>query len=161
MSLSITAAVAGDVPLILDLIRGLADYERLSHEVIATEDALRRTLFGDSPAAEVLIAHLDQQPAGFALYFSSYSTFLARPGIYLEDLFVYSDLRGRGIGRALLARVARLAVERECGRLEWSVLDWNEPALRFYRSLGARPMSEWTVQRLSGEILAALAAEAR
>lgn len=161
MSLRITAAVDGDIPLILDLIRGLAEYERLSHEVIATEDALRRTLFGDRPAAEVLIAHLDGEPAGFALFFPSYSTFLARPGIYLEDLFVYPALRGRGIGRALLARVAQRAVERGRGRLEWSVLDWNEPALRFYRSLGARAMSEWTVQRLSGETLTELAAEVR
>lgn len=161
MTLHIATAVAGDVPLILDLIRGLAEYERLSHEVVATEDTLRRTLFGDSPGAEVLVAHLDQAPAGFALFFPSYSTFLARPGIYLEDLFVYPALRGRGIGRALLARVAQCAVERGCGRLEWSVLDWNEPALRFYRGLGAQPMSEWTVQRLTGETLISLAAEAR
>lgn len=160
MSLRIVAATAVDVPLILDLIRGLAAYEQLSHDVVATEAALNATLFGQQPAAEVLIAHLDEAPAGFALFFPNYSTFLGRPGIYLEDLFVYPELRGRGVGRALLARVARLAVDRGCGRLEWSVLDWNEPALRFYRSLGAQPMHEWTVQRLSGETLARLATTA-
>ncbi|HKY90370.1 MAG TPA: GNAT family N-acetyltransferase, partial [Nevskiaceae bacterium] len=124
-----------DVPLILRFIRELADYERLSHEVVATEGALAATLFGPKPGAEVLIAHLDGAPAGFALFFPNYSTFLAKPGIYLEDVYVTPGLRGRGVGLALLAAVARRAVERGCGRLEWSVLDWNETALGFYRKL--------------------------
>ncbi|MGQ0618433.1 MAG: GNAT family N-acetyltransferase [Panacagrimonas sp.] len=157
--LTITSAQPGDVGQILDFIRGLAEYERLAHEVVATAEALRETLFGERPAAEVLIAYLDGRPAGFALFFSSYSTFLAQPGIYLEDLFVYPEWRGQGIGRALLVRVAQLAAERGCGRLEWSVLDWNEPALRFYARLGARPMSEWTTQRVTGEALRSLAAD--
>lgn len=152
--------MAADVPLILDGIRGLADYERLAHEVVATEDQLRHTLFGPRPAAEVLLAFLDEVPAGFALFFHNYSTFLARPGIYLEDLFVHPEHRGRGIGRGLLAELARLAVKRECGRLEWSVLDWNESAIGFYRSLGAVAMDEWTVFRMTGAPLAALARQA-
>lgn len=160
MKLQIAPALIGDVPLILDFIRGLADYEHLAHEVVASEDALRETLFGPQPAAEVLIARLDEKPAGFALFFPNYSTFLAKPGIYLEDLFVYPEVRGLGVGKALLARVASLAVARGCGRVEWSVLDWNEPAWKFYASLGAQPQSEWTVQRLRGEALAALASEA-
>lgn len=158
MNLRIDPAREDDCAQILQFIRGLAEYERLSHEVIATEASLRATLFGPIPAAEVLIARLDGAPAGFALFFPSYSTFLAQPGIYLEDLFVLPALRGGGVGRALLTEVARLAVQRGCGRLEWSVLDWNEPALRFYRSLGAQPMSEWTVQRLTGATLERLAA---
>jgi GNAT superfamily N-acetyltransferase len=150
----------------LHLIRGLAEYERLSHEVVATEDSLRRTLFGLRPAAEALLAHADlaagdgapgaaagAQPVGFALYFTSYSTFLGQAGIYLEDLFVLPAHRGQGVGRALFRRVAQIAIERDAGRLEWSVLDWNEPALKFYRALGAQPMSEWTVQRLTGDAL--------
>lgn len=150
-------AGASDVPLILELIRALADYERLAHEVVADEAALARTLFGERRIAEVVIADHDGAPAGFALFFHNYSTFLARPGIYLEDLFVRPELRGRGIGETLLAFLARLAVERGCGRLEWSVLDWNEPAIRFYRRLGARSMSDWTVFRVTGDDLAALA----
>jgi GNAT superfamily N-acetyltransferase len=149
-----------DVPLILRFIRELADYERLSHEVVATEAALAATLFGAKPGAEVLIARHADEPAGFALFFPNYSTFLAKPGIYLEDLYVTPSLRGRGVGLALLATVARRAVERGCGRLEWSVLDWNEPALGFYRKLGAQPMAEWTVQRLTGDALSALGARA-
>ncbi|MGH8539966.1 MAG: GNAT family N-acetyltransferase [Stenotrophobium sp.] len=157
-SLRIRAATVQDVPLIFTLIRELADYEKLTHEVLATEGALRRTLFGAHPAAEVLMGELGGEPAGFALFFPSYSTFLARPGIYLEDLYVRLPLRGRGVGRALLARVAALVEERGCGRLEWSVLDWNEPALKFYASLGAKPMSEWTMYRVTGDALRALAA---
>ena len=157
MSLSIAAATPDDVPLILGFIRELAAYERLSDQVSATEAMLRATLFGERPAAEVLIARDDGVPAGFALYFPNYSTFLAKPGIYLEDLYVRPESRGRGIGRALLTRIAALAVERGCGRFEWSVLDWNAPAIGFYRSLGAAPLEEWTVFRLSGDALATLA----
>ena len=153
----IRAAVPADVPLILELIRALAEYEKLSHECHADEAALREHLFGPRPYAEALIAQADGVTQGFALYFHNYSTFLARPGIYLEDLFVRPAARGRGLGRALLARLAALALERGCGRLEWSVLDWNEPAIRFYRSLGARQMDEWRINRLTGGELQALA----
>jgi GNAT superfamily N-acetyltransferase len=142
-----------DAPLLLQLIRGLAEYEKLADQVTATEEDVRQTLFGARPAAEALIAELDGAPAGFAIFFSSYSTFLARPGIYLEDLFVEPELRRRGVGRALFTQVARLAVQRGCGRFEWSVLDWNEPAIAFYESLGAVPLSDWTVFRLTGEAL--------
>lgn len=157
--LHIRPAAENDVPLILELIQGLAEYERLAHEVVATEEKLRHTLFGAKPVAEVLIAEQDGTPAGFALFFHNYSTFLAKPGIYLEDLFVKPSFRGKGIGKALLVRLARVAVERDCGRLEWSVLDWNEPAIRFYRSLVSRPMDEWTVHRVSGDALLQLAAQ--
>ena len=153
----IAAAVPQDVPDLLQLIRGLAEYERLLHEVEATEELLRTGLFGVRPAAEALIARAGDVAVGFALYFSSYSTFVGRAGIYLEDLFVLPAWRGRGIGRRLFGAVAELAVERGAGRLEWSVLDWNEPALRFYASLGAQPMNEWTMQRLSGAALAKFA----
>lgn len=156
----IRPATEADVPLILRFIRELAEYERLLHEVVATEARLRETLFGARPAAEVVIAEADGEPLGFALFFHNYSTFLAQPGIYLEDLYVRPEARGRGVGRALLAHLARLARERGCGRLEWWVLDWNESALRFYRSLGARPMDEWTVQRLTDADLDRLADEA-
>ena len=155
--LDIRFARAGDTALVLDFIRGLAEYERLAHEVEADEDGLRETLFGDRPAAEVLIAELDGEPAGFALFFHNYSPFLARPGLYLEDLFVKPELRGNGIGRRLLARLAQIAVERGCGRFEWSVLDWNEPAIRFYEKLGARPMNGWTIFRVTGSALDELA----
>jgi len=151
--IAIRLARPEDAPLLLDLIRGLAAYEKLADQVTATEAAVRETLFGPRPAAEALIAELDGVAAGFAIFFSSYSTFLARPGIYLEDLFVKPELRRRGVGRALFTHVARLAVERGCGRFEWSVLDWNEPAIAFYRSLGAVPLSDWTVFRLTGEAL--------
>jgi GNAT superfamily N-acetyltransferase len=157
MSIAIRPAALADVPLILAFIRELAEYERLTHEVIATEDSLRRTLFGDRPYAECLIASVDGEAAGFALFFHNYSTFLGRPGIYLEDLYVRPDARRRGLGLALLVRLARLALERGCGRLEWAVLDWNEPALAFYRRLGALPMDEWTVHRLAGAPLEVLA----
>ncbi|HEU0301413.1 MAG TPA: GNAT family N-acetyltransferase [Longimicrobium sp.] len=156
----IRPAVEADVPLILRFIRELAEYERLVHEVVATEERLRATLFGARPAAEVVIAEDGGEPLGFALFFHNYSTFLAQPGIYLEDLYVRPEARGRGIGRALLAHLARLARERGCGRLEWWVLDWNESAIRFYRSLGAQPMDDWTVFRLTGDPLARLADEA-
>ena len=156
---SIRAATSADVPVILSFIRGLAEYERLPHEVVATEDRLRASLFGERPEAEVLLAFAGDEPAGFALFFHNYSTFLARRGLFLEDLFVVPERRGRGIGRRLLAELARIAVERECGRLEWSVLDWNESAIGFYRSIGARAMDEWTVFRLTGESLRALANE--
>ena len=154
---SIRAATVEDVPLILRFIRRLAEYERLAHEVVATEDGLRHWLFGARPAAEVVIAEWGGEPAGFALFFHNFSTFLGRPGVYLEDLYVEPEHRGRGIGKALLAHLARLAVERGCGRLEWWVLDWNEDAIRFYRSIGAVAMDEWTVHRVAGDALTALA----
>jgi GNAT superfamily N-acetyltransferase len=155
MALSIRTAVAADVPLILELIRGLAEYERLLHEVEATEERLRATLFppDSRPAAECVIAVQDAHPAGFALFFTNYSTFLAKPGLYLEDLFVRPELRGRGIGKALLLHLARLANTRGYGRMEWSVLDWNEPAIAFYESIGARRMREWQICRLTGAAL--------
>jgi GNAT superfamily N-acetyltransferase len=153
----IRAATVGDVPLVLRFIRELAEYERLAHEVVATEEGLRETLFGQRPYAEVVIAEVEGEPAGFALFFHNYSTFLGRPGLYLEDLYVRPEMRGRGIGRALLSHLARLAVERGCGRLEWWVLDWNEPAIRFYRSLGAQPMDDWTVFRVADDALRHLA----
>jgi GNAT superfamily N-acetyltransferase len=145
------------VPLILRFIKGLAEYERLSGEVIATEERLHRALFGVRPAAEVIIAELAGTPAGFALFFHNFSTFLAAPGIYLEDLFVLPEFRGRGIGRALLGRLAELAVQRECGRLEWAVLDWNTTAIGFYHQLGAVAMDDWTVMRVTGDALQKLA----
>jgi len=159
--LTIRAATSDDVPLILDFIRGLAKYERLEHEVVATEERLRATLFGNPRFAEVLIAGEDDEPAGFALFFHNYSTFLGAPGIYLEDLFVKPEMRGRGIGKALLVRLAQIARERGCGRLEWAVLDWNEPSINFYKALGAKPMDDWTVFRVTGDALVALATAAR
>jgi GNAT superfamily N-acetyltransferase len=156
-AVQIRAATRDDVPLILGFIRDLADYERLPHEVVATEAALAATLFGEHPAAEVLVAAIDGHPVGFALFFHSYSTFLARRGLYLEDLYVRPAARGRGVGRALLGELARIAVARDCGRLEWSVLDWNEPAIAFYEQLGAAPMSDWTVFRVTGDRLVGLA----
>lgn len=149
-----------DVPLVLGFIRDLAEYERLSHEVVADETILRESLFGPRPYAEVVLAQWRGEAVGFALFFHSFSTFLGRPGIYLEDLYVRPEARARGVGARLLAHLARLAVERGCGRLEWSVLDWNEPAIRFYEARGARAMSEWTVYRVTGGALAALAADA-
>ncbi|MCX6588465.1 MAG: GNAT family N-acetyltransferase [Acidobacteria bacterium] len=149
----IRPATVADVPVILDFIEQLAEYERLRHACRATREALAATLFGPRPFAEALIAEDETGPVGFALFFHNYSTFLAQPGIYLEDLFVVPGARGKGHGRALLRALARLAVERGCGRLDWSVLDWNAPAIGFYRSLGAEPQSEWTVFRLEGEAL--------
>jgi len=151
--LGIRTATEDDVPLILSLIKELAEYEHLSHEVSATEDVLRESLFGERQGAEALIGYHDSAPAGFALFFHNFSTFLGRPGIYLEDLYVKPELRGKGVGRAMLVYLAKLAKERNCGRLEWSVLDWNEPAIRLYRSIGAVSMDEWTVYRLTGEAL--------
>ncbi len=151
------SATPADVPVILACIRGLAEYEKLAHEVVASEALLHEMLFGARPAAEVILAHSGDEPAGFALFFHNYSTFLSRPGVYLEDLFVFPRYRGRGLGRVLLSRLARIAVERGCARLEWSVLDWNESAIGFYRRLGALPMNEWTVYRMTGNALASLA----
>jgi GNAT superfamily N-acetyltransferase len=157
MTVSIRPATRNDVPVIAELIRGLARFEKLEHEVVMTEDMLTAGLFGQRPYAEVLLADDEDQPVGFALFFHNFSTFLGRPGIYLEDLFVVPEHRGKGIGQLLLATLARLAVERGCGRLEWAVLDWNQEAIRFYERLGARPNSDWTIYRLTGESLSALA----
>ncbi|PNS08923.1 GNAT family N-acetyltransferase [Solilutibacter silvestris] len=159
--IAIRPAVAADVPLILDLIRALGEYEWLAHEVVATEAGLHAQLFGKKPAAEVLIGEVDGQPAGFALFFHNFSTFLGQPGLYLEDLFVRPEHRGSGLGKALMAELARIAIERDCGRFEWSVLDWNQPAIDFYRTLGAVGMDEWTVQRVSGAALRKLATTAQ
>ena len=148
------------MPLILRLITALAEYEKLTDQCVATEAALRATLFGDQPAAEVVIAYVGAEPAGFALWFHNYSTFLARRGLYLEDLFVRPEWRGQGIGRALLSHLARIAVARGCGRMEWSVLDWNEPAIGFYRRLGATVMEDWRICRIAGDTLTALGGEA-
>lgn len=159
MSVTIRSAGPDDAPLILGFIQGLAEYERLRDACIATVDDVHETLFGLRPFAEVIIAELDGAPVGFALFFHNYSTFLARPGIYLEDLFVVPSARGVGIGKALLKRVAQIAVERRCGRFEWSVLDWNEPSIEFYKAMGARPMDEWTTFRVDGDALIKLAAD--
>lgn len=153
MPLSIRSALADDTTLILQFIRELADYERLLDRVVATESELRAALFGPVPRAEVLIAEMDGAAAGFALYFHNFSTFVGRTGLYLEDLFVRPEFRSHGVGKALLVELARTAVERRCGRLEWAVLDWNEPAIGFYRSLGAVAQDDWTVYRLEGEAL--------
>jgi GNAT superfamily N-acetyltransferase len=155
--ITVRPAEEHEVPVILQFIRDLARYEHLEHECVATEVTLRRTLFGARPFAEVVFACLDRQPVGFALFFHNYSTFLGRPGIYLEDLFVRPEARGHGVGRRLLTWLAALAVSRGCGRLEWSVLDWNEPSIAFYRKLGAQPMDEWTTFRVSGPALLQLA----
>jgi len=146
-----------DVPVILQLIRDLATYERAPDAVVATEMGLREVLFGPTRSAEVLLALEKAEPVGFALYFSNFSTWLGRPGLYLEDLFVRPEKRGKGYGRALLIRLAQIARERRCGRMEWAVLDWNEPAIQFYRKLGATPMDEWTVFRLTEDGIAKLA----
>jgi GNAT superfamily N-acetyltransferase len=159
LTLRIRAAEPADVPLIADLIRQLAKFEKLEDQVETTEELLRAGLFGPRPYAETVIAEKDNQPIGFALFFHTFSTFLARPGIYLEDLFVLAEHRGRGVGRALLAHLAQLAVERGCGRLEWAVLNWNQEAIRFYERVGAKPNSEWTVYRLTGEALSSLGRE--
>jgi len=154
----IERATENDVPLIFSLIKALAEYERMSDEVVATEAGLRETLFGAHPSAEVVIAYAGGEPAGFALFFHNYSTFLGKPGLYLEDLFVVPKFRGAGLGRALLTRLAELAVARGCGRFEWAVLDWNEPAIGFYKKLGAKPMDDWTIFRVTGDALRSLAA---
>lgn len=156
-AISLRAATRADIPQILAFISGLAEYEKLAHEAVATPDLLERHLFGERPSAEVVIAEADGVPAGFALFFRSFSTFLGKPGLYLEDLFVLPQYRGLGLGRRLMVHLAQLALARDYGRFEWSVLDWNEPAIRLYRSLGAVGLDEWTVQRVSGDALDALA----
>lgn len=160
-AIDLRKAQPGDEATILQFIRGLAEYEHLAHECIATEADLTRSLFGERPEAEVILAYADDEPAGFALFFHNYSTFLARKGLYLEDLFVLPEHRGKGIGLALLRELARIAVERNCGRMEWAVLDWNQPAIDFYERLGARAMDEWKVYRLTGDSLKNLAAPTR
>src|SRR3954466_3156272 len=155
----IRAATEADIPVILGLIRDLADYERAPDAVVATEAGLRDVLFGAKPSAEVLLALENAEPVGFAVYFFNFSTWLGRPGLYLEDLFVRPEKRGKGYGSALLVRLAQIAHERGCGRMEWAVLDWNDPAIRFYRKLGAQSMDEWTVFRLTGEGIAKLASQ--
>lgn len=159
--LQLRSATEADTALILEFIRSLAEYEKLADHVRADEQKLRRSLFGDHRYAEVIIAEYHGAPAGFALFFHNYSTFLARPGIYLEDLYVRPAFRGQGIGREILACLAGIALDRNCGRLEWSVLDWNEDAIAFYRSIGARPMDEWTVFRVDGADLSRLSASNR
>jgi GNAT superfamily N-acetyltransferase len=158
-SIIITPATEADVPVILSLIRGLAEYEKLSDRCVATEAGLSGTLFGERPYAEALIARLGDVPVGYALFFHSYSTFQARPGIYLEDIFVLPEHRGRGAGKALLSEVARVARDRNCARMEWSVLDWNTPAIEFYQRVGADVMPDWRICRMSPTQIAALAGE--
>ena len=159
MTIHIRSATKEDVPIVAELIRGLARYEKLENEVVMTEDLLAAGLFGERPYAEVVLAVDEHRPVGFALFFHNFSTFLGRPGIYLEDLFVVPEERGSGVGRTLLEHLARLAVNRGCGRLEWAVLDWNRDAIAFYERLGARPNSDWTVFRLTGEALTTLAGQ--
>lgn len=158
MTLSIRTATRDDIGLIAQFIRALADYEKLLHEVRFNEAVLADKLFGARPYAEVLIGEIDAKPEGFALFFHNFSTFEGKPGIYLEDLFVTPEARGSGLGTALLAELARLAVERDCARLDWSVLDWNEPSIGFYKTLGAKALDEWTGFRLEGDALSAMAA---
>jgi GNAT superfamily N-acetyltransferase len=159
MNVTVRVATEADTALILRLIKGLAEYERLADQVMATEDVLRASLFGPRPDAEVLIASAGEDAVGFALFFHNYSTFLAQRGLYLEDLFVVPEWRRHGVGRLLLTHLARIAIERNCGRLEWAVLDWNAPAIRFYQALGAKPMHDWTIFRLTGDALHGAAAE--
>lgn len=156
---SIRVATVDDVPLVLRFIKELADYEKLPHEVTATEEVLRRNLFTEHKTAEVLLAREGETDVGFALFFQNFSSFLGKPGIYLEDVFIKPEFRGRGYGKALMIYIARLAKERDCGRFEWSVLDWNKPSLDFYRSLGAIAMEEWTVQRMGRDAIVTLAAQ--
>ncbi len=155
--LTIAPATPADVPALFDLVKALADYEKLTHEVTGTPDDLARHLFGDRPYAEAIVARLADQPVGFALFFHNFSTFLMKPGIYLEDLFVLPTYRGQGIGKALLNALAQIAVERDCGRLEWMVLDWNEPAIAFYQRVGATLKPEWQLCRVTGDALRDLA----
>jgi len=155
----IRQATERDVPVILSFIRQLAEYERLSHEAVMTEDILRESLFGSRPAAEVLLGYSGDRPVAFAVFFHNFSTFLGRSGLYLEDLFVIPEMRGKGFGRSLLVELAKIARERKCGRFEWAVLDWNEPAIKFYKAIGAVPMDEWTIFRVTGEALNRLAGE--
>jgi GNAT superfamily N-acetyltransferase len=157
MNVRIDPAVPGDTPVILELIRELAEFERLLDHVTADERELSEALFGATPRAEVLIVRVDQEVAGFALFFHNFSTFLAKPGLYLEDLYVRPKFRGNGCGAAVLRRLARIALDRDCGRFEWSVLDWNQRAIEFYKSLGAVPLNEWTMYRVTGDALRKLA----
>lgn len=158
LDIVIRSAVAEDIPAILGFVKELAEYEHLSHMVTATEADLREALFGERPYAEAIVATWRGEAAGFGLFFHNYSTFLARPGIYIEDVYVRPSHRGRGLGKALLARIAAIAVARRCARIEWSVLKWNEPSIRFYRSLGAAPLEEWQMFRMTGEAISRLAA---
>jgi len=157
VSLQIRKATEADVPVIVWFIRQLAEYERLLQEAVMTEETLRESLFGSRPSAEVLLAYYQDKPVAFAVFFHNFSTFLGRRGLYLEDLFVIPEMRGKGFGRALLVHLAQIARERNCGRFEWAVLDWNEPAIEFYKRLGAVPMSEWTIFRVTGKALDRLA----
>jgi GNAT superfamily N-acetyltransferase len=156
-SIDVYAATEKDVPTIRAFIRGLAEYEKLTHQFVATEESLRETLFGPRPYAEVLIGRLNGTPVGFALFFHNYSTFLAKPGIYLEDLFVLPEYRGNGVGKALLVKLAEIARERNCGRLEWSVLDWNQPAIDFYQRIGAKLLPDWRICRMTADEFSRLA----
>jgi GNAT superfamily N-acetyltransferase len=155
--IEVRSAAPEDVPIIRAFIRGLAEYEKLTHQFVATEASLQETLFGPRPYAEVLIGKLDGTPVGFALFFHNYSTFLAKPGIYLEDLFVLPEHRGKGVGKALLVKLARIARERNCGRLEWSVLDWNQPAIDFYQRIGAKVLPDWRICRMTADEFSRLA----
>jgi len=157
VSLQIRKATEADVPLIHWFIQQLADYERLLHEAVMTEETLRESLFGSHPSAEVLLGYYADKPVGFAVFFHNFSTFIGRRGLYLEDLFVIPEMRGKGFGRALLLHLANIARERNCGRFEWAVLDWNKPAIEFYKKLGAVPLNEWTIFRVTGEALTRLA----
>ena len=159
-AIRIVAAQASDVPIILEMIKALAEYEQLTHEVVATEDDLRQSLFGPRPAGEVVLAYAGDTPIGFALFFHNFSTFLGRHGLYLEDLFVVPEWRGKGVGKQLLAHVASIAESRKCGRLEWAVLDWNESAIAFYRRMGAHVLDEWRLCRLTGHELRAASTRA-
>jgi GNAT superfamily N-acetyltransferase len=156
-NVELRAPTKDEVYLIVGFIRELAEYEKLSHECLITEEALRDSLFADKPHAETLLAFLNDKPIGFCLFFHNYSTFLGKPGLYLEDLYIQPEFRNQGFGKKILARLAVIALERGCGRFEWSVLDWNEPSIAFYRKIGAEPMKDWTVQRLTGQALEALA----
>ena len=157
MQIDIRSAAPADVPLLLTFLRELATYEKLAHEVVATERDMHAALFGERPVVEAVIGSLDGDPVGYALFFPTFSTFLGKPGLYLEDLYVRPAARGFGVGRKVLEHLARITIERGWGRLEWSVLDWNEPSIGFYKRMGAKPMDEWTVFRLAGEKLISLA----
>lgn len=151
--ITIRQAVEEDIPLILSFIKKIAEYEKLSHEVIATEEILRESLFGKKPSAEVILAYLENQPVAYAVYFYNFSTFIGKKGLYLEDLFVLPEFRGGGLGKKMLLYLFKKAADENCGRMEWAVLDWNEPAINFYKSLGAKPMDEWTTFRVDEEVL--------
>ena len=159
MSFQIRPAKEADVPVIVDFIRQLAEYERLSHEAVMTETVVKESLFGPRPSAEVLLGYSDGKAVAFAVFFHNFSTFLGRHGLYLEDLFVIPEMRGKGFGRAMLVELAKIARDRKCGRFEWSVLDWNESAIQFYKNLGAVPLNEWTIFRVTGDALERLANE--